>query len=107
MLFFTAQPLLVYCQRPGKEPVQRSSCCSPKTCHKKEKLPKPANGDCDRTNSCNPFASCSQCQYVAAYRFTYTISIDQITDSKKVIRKENIASGFLAECWQPPEFALL
>ncbi len=108
MLFLMAQPLLIECQAMVKvepEPV-KEGCCA-KTC---QKTKKPADKscsskskECDRTNTCNPFASCSQSQYTVTSRYIY--AGDQILAASKrsYPTNENIVSGFRNDCWQPPE----
>ena len=109
MLFFTAQPLLVYCQlQPKKETTHVTGCCRAKSCQKKgkEKEKKSENRDCDNTNSCNPFASCARCQYVAVYRIFCIESIDQKISNKSIVTNEDLQKGYLRDCWHPPKVGL-
>lgn len=113
ILFLMAQPMIMECQAMVKQEPPATTCGAG-SCHKaaaKKKLADKRCADkskeCDKTNTCNPFASCSQCQYVAASRYLY--AGDQVLASSKrsYTVNENIATGFRNDCWQPPEFSSL
>jgi hypothetical protein len=111
MLFLMAQPMIMECQAMVKvEPP--ATTCGANSCHKamakKKAAEKSCSGkskECDKTNACNPFASCSQCQYVAASRYLYA-GDQTLADSKRSYpTNENSVTGFRNDCWQPPEFS--
>jgi hypothetical protein len=104
MAFFMAQPLLVQCQLQAKESAPASECCASKSkCKKAAEKKKTENKDCDQANTCNPFAGCSQCHYIAASKFFYPTRAIQKADKSGDRHDDNIASGFSADFWQPPE----
>ncbi|MES2371705.1 MAG: hypothetical protein V4557_03935 [Bacteroidota bacterium] len=113
MLFLMAQPMIMECQAMVKVEPPATVCGAnscPKAMAKKKLADKSCSSkskECDRTNTCNPFASCSQCQYVAASRYLY--AGDQILAGSKrsYTANENIVTGFRNDCWQPPEFSSL
>jgi hypothetical protein len=104
MLFFMLQPVLIQCQVYAL-----AECAPPKTgcggnsCSSKAAVPKKETKDCERTAPCNPFASCSQCHYVAASRIIYAATAAQMTNRLNSHQGDNITSGFLNDCWHPPE----
>jgi hypothetical protein len=104
MLFFMLQPVLIQCQASAL-----AECAPPKTswggnsCGSKAALPKKETKDCERTAPCNPFASCSQCHYVAASKIVYAALIAQTDNRLHLHQGDNITSGFLNDCWHPPE----
>jgi len=109
ILFLMAQPLIMECQAMVKvEPP--ATVCGANSCHKtmaKKKLADKScsskSKECDKTNSCNPFASCSQCQYVAASRYMYAGDPTLVNHKRSYITNESIVTGFRNDCWQPPE----
>jgi len=103
MLFFTAQPFLVRCQPMAQKPANEMACCGGKSCHKKEMPQKAENKNCDGSNSCNPFAGCSQCQYTTLSATIRIEMIELIDPNKGIIHHEALQSGFLSDCWHPPE----
>lgn len=111
MLFLMAQPMLVECQAMIKvEPEPVKAMCGAKACHKTMEAKKPAgkscsskSKECDKTTTCNPFASCSQCQYVAASRYLYAGDQTLAGSKRSYPTNENIVTGFRNDCWQPPE----
>ncbi len=105
MLFFMAQPLLVNCQAQLQRVSKMTGCCGGKSCHKKEVQDKKTPvKDCDRTNACNPFAGCSQCQYIPTSKFTYPLHPINAVSEKMAISSENIQTGYSNDCWHPPKF---
>src|SRR5437870_2790589 len=101
MLFFTAQPMLVQCQ-PGMPDVKPAKGCCAKTCNKKQQK-KADTRDCNRTDACNPFAGCSQCQYIIASKFFYNTNLSIAARQNSYAPSEHILAGFQPDCWQPPE----
>lgn len=107
MLFFMAQPFLVNCQAQVKPVSKITGCCGGNSCHKKSKDEKAPVKDCDRTNACNPFAGCSQCQYIPTSKFTYPLRTVNSISEKIAISSENIQAGYSNDCWHPPKFILV
>jgi hypothetical protein len=111
MLFLMAQPMLMECQamiKAEQEPVK--AMCGARSCHKTTETKKTAekscsskSKECDKTNTCNPFASCSQCQYVAASRYLYAGDQTLAGSKRSYPTNENSVTGFRNDCWQPPE----
>jgi|GEM_PF-3818151 len=100
LLFFTAQPLLLRCQmiaelKPAK------NCCG-RSCGKKQEE-KPAGRDCNRTDACNPFAGCGQCQYTVASKYFYSPVVPAVLKPASVSAGGDIETGFQSDCWHPPE----
>jgi hypothetical protein len=103
MLFFTAQPLLIHCQQKMETATEMSSCCGGKSCSKKEDPSKKEKKDCAAESACNPFAACSQCQYVHVAN-AFLVEQPAVTAGvKKSLGNENIEAGFIGNFWQPPE----
>lgn len=113
MLFLIAQPMIMECQAMVKVDPPATVCggnSCPKAMAKKKLADKSCSGkskECDRTTSCNPFASCSQCQYVAASRYMYAGDQTLANSKRSCYTNENIVTGFRNDCWQPPEFSSL
>jgi hypothetical protein len=117
LLFLNLQPILVNCQELVKPTGNLSSAPVKSTCQKtkstcpmaqkkscpKSKSTKTENKDCDRTASCNPFASCSQCHYLATNKSLYFNSVAILAKVRLFTPNEDIQSGFLADCWHPPK----
>lgn len=103
MLFFTAQPLLIQCQQKIETAAEIASCCGGKSCDKKEVSSKKENKDRAADRACNPFASCSQCQYVHVVN-SFLPGQPAIAETvMKILCNENIEAGFIDNWWQPPE----
>jgi hypothetical protein len=109
LLFLMAQPMIIECQAMIKvEPP--ATVCGANSCHKDMAKKKPAgkqcsskSKECDKTTTCNPFASCSQCQYVAASRYLYAGDQALAVSKRSYPTNENSVTGFRNDCWQPPE----
>ncbi len=109
ILFLMAQPMIMECQAMVKvEPP--ATVCGANSCHKamaKKKLADKScsskSKECDKTNSCNPFASCSQCQYIVVSRYMYAGDPTLVNHKRSYATNENIVTGFRNDCWQPPE----
>jgi hypothetical protein len=108
-----AQPLIVECQAESAEATIKATCGG-NSCQKKKtktnsgkKSCGSKNKECDRTNGCNPFASCSQCQYIAISKFIYNSGLAALKKNLFPSENEQTASGFNANCWQPPELMIV
>jgi hypothetical protein len=105
MLFSIAQPFVVDCQaKQAHAKTKVTGCCKKNTCNKKEKE-EPAK-DCDKTTSCNPFAGCSLCQYIAASKYTYSPYVLNANFYGRILNNDNVLAGFSNNCWRPPKFSL-
>jgi hypothetical protein len=106
MLFSMAQPLIVNCQvKLAHAKTEETGCCKKNACNKKQKE-EPAK-DCDKTSSCNPFAGCSLCQYIAASKFTYSLHEINTNSYGRIINNDDVLAGFSNDCWRPPKFILV
>jgi hypothetical protein len=105
MLFLVAQPLLVNCQLRAQLKAPKTCCAKSmhKGCDKKDTKKKSESKDCDRTTGCNPFAGCSQCQYITVSKFFYSSGFEQISAKRIPSLNEKTQSGYGTNCWQPPE----
>lgn len=101
-LFLTAQPLLVQCQEKRAE---QKSCCS-KSCADKKNKQKDSSKECDKTTGCNPFAGCSGCYYMVTTHARHTNFFHSLRAVQQVQLTENTVSGFVTDCWHPPEMNL-
>jgi hypothetical protein len=106
MFFGIVQPVLLDCYGNDKQPDITSTCSASKSCSKKEGAGKPSEEDTDRTAGCNPFASCSGCQYVFNHKVVYFRAISPAIKVKLFTAGEDIQSGFISDCWHPPEAML-
>jgi hypothetical protein len=101
MLFLMVQPLVVECVAATKPPEQQ---CKLKRCVPvKPTCPKEDNKECERSTSCNPFASCSQCHFVNASKFLYAPAMGMLVNKTVISHNEKVAAGFMNDCWHPPE----
>jgi hypothetical protein len=100
MLFLLVQPLLVTCQSAR---AQATACCDQKACHQTEKKQNELPKKCDDGIACNPFASCSQQQFVAVSGISFTESITVANQERINHKNENASVGFLTDCFHPPE----
>jgi hypothetical protein len=105
-LFFVAQPYIVRCQQDliAANEAKQAECCS-RSCDKKQATENPQTKDCDKTNSCNPFAGCSGCQYLPTTRFQYKSLAAAADKLRSPSFSENTAAGFITNCWNPPEMS--
>lgn len=106
MFFGTVQPVLLDCYGMDKQADNTSTCSAGKSCSKNEEPDKTSKEDAGRTTGCNPFASCSGCQYVVNPKLIYTRTISPVMKVKLFTAGENIQPGFLSDCWHPPEAML-
>lgn len=106
MLFSSLQPLLLDCYGKNEQPVSASTCSANKSCSKKEGAGKTSKEDTNRTEGCNPFASCSGCQYVVSHKVIHFRTISPAIKIKLFTAGEDIQSGFISDCWHPPEATL-
>lgn len=112
MLCMMAQPLLIECQAKSIKAAAKTHCG--KSCHKKKTEPagerKSCNSDknkeCDRTSSCNPFAACSQCQYMASSKYDCSNSMVVVKKDQRPAPGDTLSPGFGNNCWQPPEWVV-
>jgi len=104
MLFFTAQPLLIHCQQKIEMANAEKNCCGGQTCSKKENPSKQEKKNCTDANACNPFASCSQCQYVHSANTLLSGRFVILEITKLGLGNADIHPGFLKDSWHPPEF---
>lgn len=104
MLFLVLQPLLVTCQAVRENP---AGCCYAKNCNRKEKSQTPVSKKCDDGIACNPFASCSQAQFITVTGMSFMETVP--VGNKQAIRHqhENAIAGFIADCFHPPEASAL
>lgn len=108
MLSLMVQPLLVECQAKNAD-VKIS--CGANSCKKEQKnslsninnCKKNSNKDCDRTNACNPFASCSQSHYTTVSKFSYNGVFLVLKNNPYLLSNESTTAGYNGNCWQPPE----
>jgi hypothetical protein len=106
VLFFTVQPILLCCQLETKV-VEEMACCS----SEEEQCPIATTKGCKQednpcnssSNTCNPFASCSQSIYIAGSKFNWPGTPLKDITQQPIRFNEKIAAGFMANCWQPPE----
>jgi hypothetical protein len=106
MTFGTIHPLVSNCRSEGKASIVKSTCGARTCCSKKDKnskTPPPAEQNNERSEVCNPFASCSGCQFTANYKIIYAKIITPAIKVKLYTSSENIQTGFIADCWHPPE----
>jgi hypothetical protein len=106
VFFGNVQPLLLDCYGKTKQPGSTSTCEASKRCSKKEAAGKSSGKETTRTEGCNPFASCSGCHYVINLKvINLRISISSVK-VKLFTGSEDIRSGFMSDCWHPPESGL-
>jgi len=106
VLFGSVQPLMLDCYGQEKQAGSTATCTANKCCSKKEPAGKTSGKETARTEGCNPFASCSGCQYVVSHKvINFRINISS-TKVKLVAGSEDIRSGFISDCWHPPESGL-
>ena len=106
VFFGNVQPLLLECYGKEKQPGNTATCQASKCCSKKEAAGKSNRKETARTEGCNPFASCSGCHYVVNLKvINLRISISSVKVKLRT-GSENIRSGFLTDCWHPPESGL-
>ncbi len=98
--FLTMHPLLVNCQAE-MQACETKAVCGATKCS----LQKDNDGKEDDENSggCNPFASCSQCHYLSLYRSYQLRPVATIITVTLFTAAEDIRSGFISDCWHPPE----
>lgn len=109
MLFLIVQPIVVECVAASSAEPAKAACKMKRSCPMKPACTEEDenNNECERSASCNPFASCSQCHFVNASKFLYAPAMGMVRDSRTIMAGEKLVAGFIADCWQPPEFVLL
>lgn len=109
MFSLTAQPLLVECQAKSMQ-AAKTNCCGSgyqqkksKHATKKKSCHSSKSKECDSTSGCNPFASCSQSQYVAGSKHYCNNFAIVLKKKRYASSHENLVTGYHVDCWQPPE----
>lgn len=106
VLFSSVQPLVLDCYGKENQPGSASTCDAGKCCSNKDATNKTSGNETARTEGCNPFASCSGCQYVVNQKvINFRINISS-SKFKLFTGSEDIRSGFISDCWHPPESGL-
>ena len=106
VLFGSVQPLMLDCYGKEDQATGTSACEAGKCCSKNKAAGKTSGKEPTRTEGCNPFASCSGCQYVVNQKvinFKINISAIQV---KLFTGSDDVRPGFISDCWHPPEHSL-
>jgi hypothetical protein len=100
-----AQPLLISCQERMKAVscTKMQACCGGGSCSKEDQPVKQEKKNCTDANACNPFASCSQCQYVHPGNIFITAVNAILKITPLGLENENTAAGFMNDSFHPPE----
>jgi hypothetical protein len=103
MLFLMAQPILINCQEKMISCAVVTSIAGGKCCAAKPEKEGKRSKSSDPLDECNPFASCSQCQFTAVTRIIYhTTSVTE--SARRIIPLDEFwCSEYSGECWHPPE----
>jgi hypothetical protein len=102
MLFLNLQPLLVNCQMRVVTPEIRTTCNGSRCCSEKETEDTEKKSE-EHSEGCNPFAGCSQCQYLASYKIINLPKPAPVAKTRLFTASEDLQQGFITDCWHPPE----